>query len=75
LNANKKRCHGVDGSGEEIGYLPADLTDAEIKTILLDTPGEYLCRVAEGLNEMPSYKRKMTEDEIWQVLTFISTLG
>lgn len=75
LNANKKPCHGVDGSGEELGYLPADLTDAEIQTILLVTPGEYLCRVVEGLDGMPSYKRKMTEDEIWQVYTFTSTLG
>jgi mono/diheme cytochrome c family protein len=71
LNANKKRCHGVEG----LGYLPGDLTGAEIQTILLVTPGEYLCRVAEGLDGMPSFKRKMTEDEIWQVYTFTSTLG
>ena len=71
LNANCKRCHGVEG----LGYLPGDLTGAEIQTILLVTPGEYLCRVAEGLDGMPSFKRKMTEDEIWQVFTFTSTLG
>ncbi len=70
------RCHGEDGTGvADLAYVPADLTNPGIQTLLHEQGGEYVCRVAEGLNEMPAFKRQMSPEEMWQVLTFVGTLG
>ncbi len=66
-------CHAEDGTGE-IRAAP-DFTNPAIRGSLMENPGEPLCRVAEGLNRMPAYKDSMTETEMWQVLTYIASLG
>ncbi len=73
---NCSRCHGDDGRGVEgLDYIPTDLTNPAVQTLLRENGGEYLCRVAEGLHDMPSFKRKMDQEQMWQVLTFVGTLG
>ncbi len=70
------RCHGDDGRGvADLDYIPTDLTNPAVQTLLRENGGEYLCRVAEGLNDMPALKRKMDQEQMWQVLTFVGTLG
>lgn len=66
-------CHGEDGTGE-ISRV-RDFTNPAVRGGLLENSGEYLCRVAEGLNRMPSFKESLTETEMWQVLTYIASLG
>ncbi len=66
-------CHGEDGTGE-ISQAP-DFTNPIVRTGLLENPGEQLCTVTEGLNRMPDFKDTLSEEEIWQVLTFIAALG
>jgi len=73
---NCSRCHGADGTGEEgLSYVPADLTNPAVQTLLRENGGEYLCRVAEGISDMPAMKRQMDESQMWQVLTYVGTLG
>ncbi len=70
------RCHADDGKGEEgLSYVPTDLTSALVQTTIRENGGEYICRMTEGLNEMPHFRRKLTTDEMWQILTFAATLG
>ena len=66
-------CHGPDG----LGSLPGapDLTTAQYQTALRAEGGQSLCVVAEGEKAMPGWKEILTTEQIWQVLTFISTLG
>jgi len=66
-------CHGEDGTGE-IARAP-DFTNPAIRGGLLENPGEPLCRVAEGINRMPAFNDTLTETEMWQVLTYIASLG
>jgi mono/diheme cytochrome c family protein len=66
-------CHGEDGSGE-IPQAP-DFTNPAVRGGLIESPGEPLCRVAEGINRMPSFKDTLSETEMWQVLTYIASLG
>lgn len=66
-------CHGEDGSGE----IPQanDFTNPAIRAGFIENPGEKLCRVAVGLNRMPSFEDILTDAEIWEVLTYIYSLG
>jgi mono/diheme cytochrome c family protein len=66
-------CHAADGTGT-LPDIP-DLSSAEAHSTLLDNSGQYLCIVAEGQKAMPGWKETLSTDEMWQVLTFISTLA
>ena len=73
---NCVRCHADDGAGADgLSYVPTNLTDADVQTYLHENGGEYLCRIAEGLNDMPAMKRKMDQEQMWRVLTYVGTLG
>ncbi len=66
-------CHGEDGTGE----IPQarDFTNPVVRSGLLDNPGEHLCIVIVGLNRMPDFQETLSEEEMWQALTFMATLG
>jgi mono/diheme cytochrome c family protein len=66
-------CHGPDGSGG----LPntPDFTTAEISNALIENPGQSYCSVSEGIGVMPAFGGALSEDELWQVLTFMGSLG
>jgi len=73
---NCTRCHAADGSGEEgLAYIPSDLTSPAVQTLLRENGGEYLCRVAEGISDMPALKRRLDEAQMWQILTYVGVLG
>lgn len=66
-------CHGEDGTGE----IPQarDFTNPIVRSQLLDSPGELLCIVTVGLNRMPDFQGVLSEEEMWQALTYIASLG
>jgi mono/diheme cytochrome c family protein len=66
-------CHAADGSGA----LPTapDFSTAEFQSELRSQSGELLCVVAEGRGTMPGWKETLTLEQIWQVLTFLASLG
>jgi mono/diheme cytochrome c family protein len=66
-------CHGVDGSGAIPGT--PDYTDAEIAENLRMNGGENLCVVADGRESMPGWKETLTDEQMWQVLTYIYSFG
>lgn len=66
-------CHGADGSGALPGA--PDLSTAEAADELRSNAGEFLCIVAEGRNAMPGWKETLSAEQMWQVLTYIATLG
>jgi len=66
-------CHGVDGSGAITGAL--DFTTAEMQAELHAETGDFPCVVAEGRGFMPGWKETLSPEQIWQVLTYIGSLG
>jgi len=66
-------CHGEDGSGNIA--RTRDFTNPSVRGSLTDQPGETLCTVSEGINRMPTFKDTLTETEMWQVITYIASLG
>ena len=66
-------CHGEDGTGS-IAQAP-DFTNPAVRGRMIDQPGETLCTVSEGINRMPTFKDTLSETEIWQVITYIASLG
>lgn len=66
-------CHGADGAGAIPGV--PDFSSPRVQADLRANSGEYFCGVAEGLNLMPPWKTSLSPDEMWQVLTYLSTLG
>ena len=66
-------CHGDDGSGGLPGA--PNYTNPEIVAELRSNSGENLCIVAEGQKSMPGWKETMTDQQMWEVLTYIYSFG
>jgi mono/diheme cytochrome c family protein len=66
-------CHGADGSGALPG-IP-DFTATQTQNALRANSGKFLCTVAEGRQAMPGWKERLTVEQMWQVLTYIASLG
>lgn len=66
-------CHSTDGSGSLPGA--PDFTAARLQEELRTTSGEFLCVMSEGRGAMPGWKKSLSDEQIWQVLTYIGTLG
>ena len=85
LDAGKKlyarycaSCHGPNGKGDGgmalSGGTPSDLTDE-----MWDygsTDGEIFVAIKEGVSaDMLSYKEKLNDKQIWQVVHFLRSIG
>jgi len=66
-------CHGEDGTGAIA--LVGDFTNPAVRGDLMENPGEYLCVIARGRNRMPAFEDVLTEEEMWQVMTYIVSLA
>ncbi|MGD2155401.1 MAG: c-type cytochrome [Anaerolineales bacterium] len=66
-------CHGEEGTGSLPGIV--DFTDPLFQNKLRQESGEVFCSTAEGINGMPAWKDQLSEEQIWQVLTYIASLG
>jgi mono/diheme cytochrome c family protein len=67
-------CHGEKGKGdgsEAMMYEPApsDLTDAA--KMNKRTDGEIFYQITEGRKPMPSFKKKLTEEQRWQLVLLV----
>jgi mono/diheme cytochrome c family protein len=83
-DANCKTCHGEGGEGDGpaaqgLDPRPADLSDPELMAELTDA---YLFwRISEGGNmepfnsAMPAWGGALTEDQIWQAISYLRTLS
>jgi len=67
-------CHGDKGKGdgsEAMMYDPApsDLTDAAKMSKLTD--GEIYYQITEGRKPMPSFRKRLTEQQRWQLVLLV----
>ncbi len=72
-----KSCHGVKGLGD--GPKSAELATAcgDISVDLKDqTDGEVFFKVKEGRDDMPSFGKKIPDDnEIWALVNYVRSLA
>jgi mono/diheme cytochrome c family protein len=71
-------CHGPGGKGDGgmalSGGTPSDLTDEAWD--YGSTDGEVFVAIRDGVSsDMLAYKEKLNEKQIWQVVTFIRSIG
>ncbi len=82
--ANCATCHGPEGGGDgpsaaALDPKPSNLADANMMAGLSD--GYLFWRISEGgmmapfNSTMPPWKGTLTEDEIWQVVTYVRSLS
>ncbi len=68
------QCHGERGKGDGRESMmhslaPADLTDAGHMNGITD--GEIFYQISEGRKPMPSFKKRLTEEERWGLVLFV----
>ena len=72
-----KSCHGSGGKGDgpkaaNLDISCGDFTSDEFKK---ETEGGIYWKTTEGRDPMPTFKKKMSDDERWQVVSYIRSLS
>lgn len=67
-------CHGDSGKGDGSDAMmydpsPSDLTEPKHMTHLTD--GEIFYQITQGRKPMPSFRKKLTEDQRWQLVILV----
>ena len=75
--ANCGPCHGEKGRGDGpaaqgLNPKPADHTSVAVQN---ETDGALFWKLSEGRNPMPGYKKIFTDQQRWELITFIRTLA
>lgn len=73
-----QNCHGEHGNGkgpraDKLSLQPSDFTDAE--AMRRQTDGELFWKISEGHRPMPSFKKKLSEEQRWQLVDYIRTFS
>lgn len=73
-----QNCHGEYGNGkgsraDKLSVQPSDFTDAH--AMVTQTDGELFWKISQGHKPMPSFKKKLSEEERWQLVDFIRTFS
>jgi len=71
-------CHGDSGKGDGSDAMmydpsPSDLTDAKHMNTLTD--GEIFYQITQGRKPMPSFRKKLTEDQRWRLVILVRSLA
>lgn len=69
-------CHGEVGFGDgpargPSGKRPANFHDEKIK---MQTNGELFWKLTSGRKDMPSFEKILTEEQRWQVISYVSNM-
>jgi mono/diheme cytochrome c family protein len=76
-NKHCKSCHGAKGLGDgpKSKELDTPSGDFSIKDFQSQTDGEIFYKMKEGRDDMPSFKKKITDpEELWSIINFLRTL-
>jgi mono/diheme cytochrome c family protein len=72
------QCHGEQGKGDGPeatmhSLAPADLTDTRHMNSVTD--GEIFYQISEGRKPMPSFKKRLTEDQRWGLVLLVRSFS
>lgn len=70
-------CHGAGGKGDgpagaTMDLKPANLTSSRVQN---QVDGEIFWKISNGKGVMPKWEAILSEDERWNLVNFINTLG
>lgn len=73
---NCKSCHGVKGLGDGPKAEKIDITcgDFSSKEFQSKSDGDHFYYTKVGRKPMPSYKEKLSDAEIWQLVAYMRTM-
>ncbi len=73
---NCKSCHGVKGQGDGPKAEKIDITcgDFSTKEYQSKSDGDMFYYTKIGRKPMPSYKEKLSDTEIWQLVAYMRTM-
>ena len=77
-NKHCKSCHGAKGLGDgsKAAELETPSGDFSTEEFHSQTDGEIFYKTKEGRDEMPSFKKKIAEDEdIWSIVNYVRTMN
>jgi mono/diheme cytochrome c family protein len=82
FDTNCSPCHGTDAKGNGPAGASLDPKPADLAGLQSNFSDEYLFwRISEGgsmspfNSQMPSWKGILSEDQIWQVITYLRSFG
>lgn len=67
-------CHGADGKGETAAGKKLGAKDFHSPEVVKMSDAELLAITKNGKEKMPSYDKKLTDDQIKQLIKYIRTL-
>ncbi len=70
-------CHGKTGLGDgtKAAQLETELADFTTDEVQSQTDGALFYKTLEGRDEMPSFKKKISdEEEIWQLIAYVRSM-
>jgi mono/diheme cytochrome c family protein len=73
-----KSCHGMEGLGDgpKAAQLETPCGDFSTAAFQKQSDGTLFYKTLEGRDDMPSYKKKIPEEEdIWQLVHYMRTLA
>jgi mono/diheme cytochrome c family protein len=76
-NKHCASCHGKTGAGDgtKAAQLKTTMEDIRESTVQSQSDGALHYKIAEGRDEMPTFKKKIPDDEdIWSIVNYLRTL-
>ena len=72
---NCRSCHGKlgDGAGSGAADLSTVPTNFTLPDFLKQSDGSMFWKISEGRDEMESYKKKLSEEDVWLTIIYIKT--
>jgi cytochrome c6 len=75
FEANCSVCHGEDGSGDTPIGMSLEIPDLRSDEVQKLSDAELIALVTNGKDPMPSFKGKLTADEIKGVIAYVRTFA
>ncbi len=72
-----RSCHGKlgDGTGSGAADISTVPTDFTLPDFLEQSDGSMFWKISEGKDDMESYKKKLSEEEVWITVVYIKTFA
>ena len=72
------QCHGETGKGDGPDaalYYPSPASLIDAKRMSGVTDGELFYEISEGRKPMPAFKKRLSEEQRWQLVLFVRSLS
>jgi mono/diheme cytochrome c family protein len=72
------QCHGQTGKGDgpdAASYYPSPTSLIDAKHMNSVTDGEIFYQISEGRKPMPAFKKRLSEEQRWQLVLYVRSLA